>query len=523
MITWVKQNRLLSIILLVCIGFFAYYIFNAMCWIPYPNSIDYGEGFVMNYAKLWANGTWSWDINTPPYLTMVYGVGFPTLLYPFVKLFGATLLVGRAVSFVTALVACVLLYLIVVRLTGNKVYGLIASLLPMTQPTFQDWSWMARVDMSAVMLDLLGVYLFLRFKDSKWFYLAVIPFLCALMIKLTAIAGLVAVVIYLLIYNRKRVLSFIGLFVVGLVAVMTPLMITSGGEYWKQIILYQNTIQNISFPQFLALFPGFLYPFVALLVLALIYLKRTWGKKDYSLVGTCFVVALAIAMFTTLRPGAANLYYIEAIMAGIICATLGLSYMMVYVKRKRLTLNFVTVVCGVAVLASVIMPLRYTAFPDQNYTKAMDTVNELVSDSPSPIITEIPSVALNVGKDLYIEYFIFANMARLGYWDETPYIEKYNEQYFDYVMLITPLKYRIEESELGIPDGHFTDEALQAIGNNYSLIFVNLSSYWQYSMFLYEANGKLQNDNRLIVRDFVSNGVYPSWDKDKSEWVWRAK
>jgi len=517
-ITWIKSNHLLSIMLLICVGFFAYYILNAVRWIPYPNSIDYGEGFVMNYAKLWVNGTWSWDINTPPYLTMVYGVGFPTLLYPFVKLFGATLLVGRVVSFTTAIVACFLLYLIVAKLTGNKIYGLIASLLPMTQPTFQDWSWMARVDMSAVMLDLLGVYLFLRFKDSKWFYLAVIPFLCALMIKLTAIAGLVAVVIYLLIYNRKRVLSFIGLFVVGLVAVMTSLMITSGGEYWKQIILYQNTIQNISFPQFLALFPGFLYPFVALLVLALIYLKRTWGKKDYSIVGTYFVAALGIALFTTLRPGAGCLYYMEAIIAGSICATLGLSYVMVYVRWKRLKLNMVTVICGLVVLASVVMPLRYSSFPDRQYTESINVITELISDSSKPLITENPAIALNMNKDLYIEYFIFTNLARLGYWNETEYVNKYKEQYFDYVILLTPLRYRVEEMGRGIPDGHFTKNALDAVYENYSLIYMRLNRNWQYTTFLYEANNKLENDDRVIVKDFDGREVYPTWEG--TGWHW---
>lgn len=521
MITWIKSNRLLSIILLVCIGFFAYYIFNAVRWIPYPNSIDYGEGFVMNYAKLWANGTWSWDINTPPYLTMVYGVGYSTLLYPFVKLFGYDLAVGRTVSFVTALIACYLLYLIVTRLTGKKVYGVIAGLLPATQPVFQDWSAMARVDMATVMFSVLGFYIALRFIKTRYLYLAIIPFLCAVMIKVTAIGGLGAVAIYLIIYKRKRVLPFVGLFIVGLVAIITPLMIASGGEYWKHLIIYQNTIQNISFPQFLALFPGWLYPFITLLVLALIYIRRCVGKKEYTLPMLFFVVALVVDMVTTFRPGAGALYYMEAIFAGSICAVLGLSYVMVYVKRKRLKLSVITVACGLVALATVVLPLRYTAFPDRQYTNSVEVAQWVMSDSDKPVITEIPSLALNMGKDIYIEYFIFANMARLGYWDEAPYVDKYKQQYFDYVLLVTPIEDRVEAEGNGIPDGHFTYEVLQAIDENYSLCFVQLSSYWQYNMFLYEANGKLKNDDRQIVRDFKNLDSYPTWDNGK--WVWREK
>jgi 4-amino-4-deoxy-L-arabinose transferase-like glycosyltransferase len=521
MITWIKNNRLLSIVLLVCIGFFVYYIFNALRWIPYPNSIDYGEGFVMNYVKLWANSTWSWDINTPPYLTMVYGVGFSTLLYPFVKLFGHDLIVGRAVSFVTALIACYLVYLIVTRLTGKKVYGVIAGLLPATQPVFQDWSAMARVDMAAVTFSLLGFYVALRFIKTKYLYLAIIPFLCAVMIKVTAIGGLGAVVIYLLIYERKRVLPFIGLFIVGFVAMITPLMVASGGEYWKHLILYQNTIQNISFPQFLALFPGWFYPFIAPLVLALIYIKRCIRKKEYTLPMLFFVLALAVDMVTTFRPGASALYYMEAIFAGSICAVLGLSYVMVYIRRTKIKLNVVSVALGLVALATIVMPLRYTTFPDRQFTNSVEVAQWVMSDSEKPVITEIPSMALNMGKDIYIEYFIFANMARLGYWDETPYVDKYKEQYFDYVLLITPLKDRIKSEESGIPDGHFTHEALQAIDENYSLCFVQLSSYWQYNMFLYEANNKLINDEREIVRDFKNLDSYPTWDNGK--WVWREK
>ncbi len=510
---WVKSNRLLFIILVVCMGFFAYYIFNALRWISYPHSIDYGEGYVMNYAKLWANGMWKWDINVSPYLTMVYGVGFSILVEPFVKLFGAQLWIGRAFSFATALVSCFLLYLIVVRMIGKKVYGAIAGLLPMTQPVFQDWSIMARVDMVAVMFDLLGLYVAIRFVKSKYIYFAIIPFLFAVMVKVTAVAGLMAVIIYLFIYNRKRTLAFVSMFGVGMIALLTPLMILSNGDYWKHLILYQNTIQNISIPQFLALFSGFIYPFVALLILAFLYVSRNYNKKQYTIVSIFLVVALAIDALTTLRPGAACLYYFEAVMAGSVCACLGLSYMMAYVKRKKLKLSVVTLACGVVALASVILPLRFASFPDGAYTKSIDTIMELVSDSQKPIITENPAIALNIGKDIYIEYFVFTNMTRLGYWNEVEYVSDYNEQYFDYVVLLTPLKYRIVESSKGIPDGHFTDNALLAMGKNYSLIYIQTDYNWQYSIFLYEANGKLAIDKRQSHKE-----IYPVWDGKGWKW-----
>lgn len=498
MILWIKSNRLLSIIILVCIGFFAYYIFNAMRWIPYPNSIDYGEGFVMNYAKLWANGTWNWDINTPPYLTMVYGVGFPILSYPFVKLFGANLWVGRGISFVSALVVCALLYLIVKQLTGKKSYGLLAFLLPTTQPIFRDWSVMARVDMYAVMFDLIGFYLVVKFKDSKWFYLAIIPFLCAIMIKLTAVAGLVAVGIYLLIYNRKRLFTFTGLFVVGLVVIFIPLMVISGGTYLNHIIVYQNTIMNAHFGTFLFLFNMLIYAFLILLVLTLVYLKRCWRKREYTLAGILFVVAFIINALGTFRPGAASMYYFETIFAGCICACLGLPYVLKYFQKKRLQVESVVIICVLVALFGYYGIQHNIQSPDRQYTEAVTKIETIMADSQNPIITENPAIALNMGKDLYIEYFIFTNMTRLGYWDETSYIEKYKSQYFDYVVLRVALLERMHSMRRGGLDGNFTNIALMAIEQNYTLVYQTINRYWRYSLFLYEANDKLKNDDRGI-------------------------
>jgi len=500
MVTWIKSNRLLSIMILVCMGFFAHYTFSAVSWILYPNSVDYGEGFVMYYAKLWANGTWSWDINTPPYLTMVYGVGFPILATPFVNVFGADLWVGRTISFASALVVCALLYLIVKRLTGKRSLGLLAALLPATQPIFRDWSVLARVDMPAVMFDMIGFYLVVRLKDSKWLYLAIVPFLCAMMIKLTAIAGLVAVGIYLLIYNRKRLPVFVGLFVAGLVAIMIPLMAVSGGTYWNHVILYQNTIMNFHYGSFLHLLNKMIYPLLIMMVLAIGYLRRCWHERDFALAGIFFIVAFFIDSITTFRPGSASMYYFEAIIATCICACLGLPYVLVYYKRWRFQVQDVVIVIVMVALFGFYCPQRNLEYPDSQYNEAVATVKSILADSQAPIITENPAIALSMGKDLYIEYFVFTNMTRLGYWDETPYIEKYKEQYFDYVVLRGALDMRVADMDDGVLDDKLTNEAIRAIAQNYTLIYESVNRYYPHSLYLYEANGKLENDDREIVR-----------------------
>ncbi len=501
MITWIKHNRLVSILLLAAIGFYAYYLNNAIHWIPYPNSIDYGEGFVMNYAKLWANSSWKWDVAVPPYLTMVYGVGFPTLALPFVKLFGAELWVGRAISFLSAVMVCFLVYLIVKVYTNKKSWALLAALVPATQPIFRDWSMMARVDMPAVMFDVLGLYLVIKLRKSRYMYLVVVPFVFAMMIKLTAVAGLLAALIYLILSSRRQFAIFSLWFISGLASVLLPLEFISHGTYLNHIIVYNNTIMNIHLGTFLFLFNAFAYAFMPLGVLSFAYVHKSYKDKDWTLPSLFFIASLLIDAGTTVRPGASSQYYFEAIVGASICASLALFYLV------RLWNNGVSFSPGTAALMGLLIvifvmyaPMSNFLFPDKQYTEATNDVQSIVSDSQKPIITENPAIALTMGKDLYIEYFIFTNMSRLGYWDETSYVEEYSEQYFDYVVLRVSLSGRIADIEKGILDGNFTDAALKAIDANYSLVYQTVNPYWPYSMYVYEANDKAKNDTRQIVR-----------------------
>ncbi len=491
----VKNNRLMSILLVVAIGFYIYYLYGAVRWIPYPNSTDYGEGFVMNYAKLWANGTWKWDINMPPYLTMVYGVGFPILATPFVNLFGSELWVGRAMSFGASLVVCLLIYLIVQRLTGKKSYGLLAALLPATQPIFRDWSVLARVDMIAVMFDLLGFYLVLRFKNSKWVYLVIIPFLIAPTVKLTAIAGLIAAMTYFIMYDRKLALKFGGLCLALLVAILAVLQAISGGEYFKHVFLYQNTIMNFNFGTFLFIFQQLIYPFMIILVFGAMYVKRCFSKS-LNLPSLFFISALVIDIFTSFKSGAAGMYYFELIIATSICAVLVLPYLL---ESWRASANY-AIIGLLVVLFAATSPFTNMPFPDEKFNKGVATVESIMADSQKPIIAEIPSMS----KEPYIEFFVFTNLTRLGYWDESDYLDKYRSQYFDYVLLRVPIDKRMEYMADGEIDGDFTNNALLVINANYSLVYQSVGEYWPNSLYLYEANDKLKIDNREIIKGFLS-------------------
>lgn len=495
----VTRGRLLDyipvgLVVILFVSFIHYLVF-AQSWIVYPHSIDFGEGFVLNYARLWSIGAWNWDITTPPYMTMVYGVGYPIMMQPLINIFGAELWLGRLVSVVSALVVCLMLYFIVKEITGRKLYGLIAAMLPATQPIFRDWSVMARVDMPAVMFDMIGFYIALKFRDSKWLYCAVIPFFVAAMIKLTAVSGLIAVVLYLLIYNRKRLLLFLVSFIAIFGVAFAYLMVITNGLYWQHVFLYQNTIQNFDIPIMMVNFQMFFPAFIPLFFLAMVYLRRYLNKKRITIVGLFFIVAFVTNIVATLRPGAAGMYYFETIIAGCLCFALIFHYLS---QKKNHQFMIITVVMVVLFLG--IYGLRTNMrIPDERYDRDLKVVASMISDTDKPIVTENSAIVLHSGKELYIETFIFTNLARLGYWNDEPYVNQFRNQYFDYVLLKVSIEQKKKYEAQGYPDSNFTTETMKAIQDNYTLVYTNESpdAYnnpdkdWRCFLNLYKANSKL--------------------------------
>ena len=338
--------------------------------------------------------------------------------------------------------------------------------------------------MTAVMFDLLGVYLVIKWKDSKWVYLAVIPFIIAMMTKITAVAGLVAVLLYFLIYNRKKLLIFVGWLVAGLAVAITPLMIISGGTYFNHIILYENTINNYNVTNFMSLLTTFLCTGFMLIIGSLVYLSNKW--REYPIVGLYFVLAFVIGAIGTLRIGSAEVYYLETIIAGSICTVLALPAILEYFKNN--VKWFWAVVSCVVIIASLIyMPKPHYMNPNDDYTQAVKQVQLIMADTNKPIITETPDVVLGMGRDLYIEPFVFTNMARLGYWDDTNYVNGFTDRGYDYVLFRWSLADRLKIIENGDMDISFSNQVIQDINNNYTLVWQDNLEF-PYSLYLYRAN-----------------------------------
>lgn len=499
--TWIKTNKLVFTLLLFCIGFGVYYVMEVRQWLFYPNQIDYGEGYIQYINYMFANGTWHWGMDTPPYIPLMYGIVTPLIDAPLIKTFGNEIWTTRLLMVIAVVVSSFMVWLIVRQITKNRIWAWIGALIPFTQPIIRDWSLMARVDTLACMFDLVGLALFVRFKDSKHIYWSIIPFTIAIFTKPTFIAAMIAVLIYLAVNNSKQFMRYIAILLPVVGVCFGILQYISGGEYINHVYTVSKTVDFIwAFAVIQNNWAGILTPLVALLALTLLYIKKSFGKgyikfKELDIFGIFFVVAFVMDFGSGLRPGGFLNYYLEFIYATCICAVLVLPK---FISKAKEVYAEHGAIGGYAIIYAllIIMMLAVSTktafpFPDETYDEDVRNVTQIIQDTKQPVITENTGLVINAGKDLYAEFFIMTNLAHLRIWDDTNYVNDYKKQKFDYIIMRTPLYNRPDG------DGHFSKEIMDIIKENYTLIYDPPENFYWYGLSCYESNKKLATDTRF--------------------------
>ena len=521
-INWIKENTFLTVVLLCCFGFGIFYLAEMIKWIPYPNQIDYGEGYIAYINNMWVNGTWKWDMSIPPYIPLMYGVGMPFIAYPFIQIFGNEFWIGRIIMVCSALVICFILYLIVKKATGKTVYGIIAGLLPLTQPIIRDWSLMYRVDMLAVMFSFIGFYLAIKYRSNKYIYLSIIPFVIAIFTKPTAIAGIVAIGIYLLIYNRKVFLKYMAISIVAGSSIFGILQLISNGNYIHHILTFAKTIDIFwNAATLITNLSIVLLPLAIILAIAFGKIVNIIRKRDFNELNVLFVLYLFAAILfnfsTGLRPGGFINYYIEFIIGICLCAAIALPAIIDraqsdYKNTGKVFKSGFMVLVLLASLCTICLKSSFP-FPNDKYTEEVKVVNELIKDTDRPIITENPGLVSNAGKELYAEFFTITNGAELGNWDDTNYVNDFRNSYFDFIILRVPTYKRVNG------DLHFKKEIIDLINKNYTLIYEPTENFYWYGLYVYKSNNTMVETDIVQVNGFeiTTDESLLSYTSDLSE------
>lgn len=90
------------------------------------------------------------------------------------------------------------------------------------------------------------------------------------------------------------------------------------------------------------------------------------------------------------------------------------------------------------------------------------TLNRLVAATPGDVLDEDMTHLLLAGKRIYIQPFEFSEEARLGQWDQRPFVQSIADRYFGLVILTVRLR-------PGLRMQRFTRPMLAALGQDYCL------------------------------------------------------
>jgi hypothetical protein len=518
-----KPFKIILAILAFILGAFGLiYLLTATMWIPYHGQIDFGEGFTMTIAKMWANGTWKWDINTEPYLTLMYQPVMFLISVPLIKIFGWSISIGRIISFSASLIALGMIYYIVKKKTGSTILGIIGGLLPITITSYRDFSFMARPDMLSAMFSVIGIWIAIRWRNSKWFWISIIAFLLAFFTKQSAVAGVVAVCAVSIIKDFKRGFVYgliFGFFVVAGVGIGSML---TNGEYFKHLLLYNTTSPALWDP--LSIGKDNLWIALStscgVSALALLYvIKVIRSKERLDILSIWFLMTIPINLLMVFRNGGYVNYLMEYMIAGSCCAAIVLPCVIKgLISRSKIPLQLASAVIIVLMLFQLSTFSGYgfshiVPFPDKDTIKTEEEVYEIIKDTNRPIVTENAGFVTNSGKEVAIEPFVFGNLKRAGIWDDTGFIEKIDNEYYDYLVLRSPAHYPPR-----IDTGHFTLKWMDEIEKNYTVVYQSKETYFWYTMCVYKAN-RIMEEGETYLR-VANDGFVEVKDGRQVQYTW---
>ena len=427
------RTIILLFLLVVCSAWIGLWIVRVVQNIGQPQ-IEYSEGFNMYMGRLFATGQWSWQMATsPPFMTSFYPPVGLFVLGWVQRIFGETLVVGRTLNLLCVFGCLSMIYLIVQHETKDKLVSLIAAMLPMTAITMIAWSFFIRVDMLGIFVDMVGIYIFLRNKDSLKVLWVIPLFVLAFYIKQSMVAGVVTCIVYLVIHNWRRGLLFAGIFAVIAGGIFITANILTKGNYLREVYLYQRTSPAYQSPAVIL---------VIVLILFALYLPATvmavsWLSKQKGHLFQIFMcLALIVNVSNLVHPGGNLNYLFETTFAICICAGM-------YLASADIEKNFNIIIAG-SIFMAVLFVLAVTglygeSFPSKQYRTDYAKAVTILKGADYPILTENAGMVLDAGQVPYYEPFVFTNLAKLGYWNEDKLLSDLDTKKIQYVVTEYPL------------------------------------------------------------------------------------
>ena len=421
----------------------------AVAAIPFPLSLDYGEGIVLQQALMITGPRAYGAITELPFIVFHYPPIYHLVVRAVAAIAGgsdaALVTAGRTVSLLGAIAAAAAVGTLAHSLTveqlgrGKRVVaGVAAGLLVLGTWPFAFWLPFARVDMLALAFTMAGLALAVRAGQSRVrLHGAVLLFVLAVFTKQTSIAAPAAFVIALLMTDRRRALEVVasGL-AVSLLLLGVAQWYTDGG-FLRHVVGYNV---NRFLPERLLLLVAPLIQHGPMLLAVLIGLLARSADPQQRIDDSPLrtrawtVVLLHFGLCTIMlaligKSGSSANYLLEWCCSVAVLAGMALGRAMEGVSAPSRS-----VLAGPAgaVLIGAALMVQGLLLPDPRHPRLRDpaqvdqvaaTMLGLVREANEPPISDDMVLVIRGGKQVPWEPAIFAELASLGRWNEALIID----------------------------------------------------------------------------------------------------
>lgn len=470
-------NATIVILALLCLGMFTWTAANLLI---FPYGVNYGEAPLVDQARRVLDGEsiYSNNLDEPPYVISNYPPFYIWTMAGVTRLTGMPLLQsGRLVSFIASLSSGLILGLLAREISAKASAGLLAAGLFLGNPYLMIWGGLGRVDMLAIMLSLLGVWLVYR-GGNKWLQIGVAGICLAAAVytrQTTLLAGPLACLIYLWRQQPRRALqlaAWVG--GIGLASFILLNSLSKGGFFTNIVTANVNRYQ---FSRLVSLGSQQLLILPVILVLGLGKtaqalargVRRTTSpspSRVFTLTGLPFYTlgAFVVAMLAG-KVGSDVNYFIELSAA---CSL----WTAVTVTQHISTTQIAPRLVRMALTLQMVFMLAGGIFVWQDVyastTQQMGIYQQLegqvqVAAQQGPVLSDdYLHLVLLAGQPIYYQPFEYGQLYQAGLWDPSRLAAEIDQQRFPLILIGGNT---IEK------DCCWPPQLIQAIWNSYDLTY----------------------------------------------------
>jgi hypothetical protein len=440
--------------LLVCFGC---YLACAYWTITYEFGLDYAEGEVWRQARLIPGKFMYGDIAHYPWIGFEYPPMFYLIANAIDHVTRNFLAAGRTVSFGAALISSVLIGWLAWQCAGagralSSIAAMVAALMMFTLIPVVAFSTLVHVDMLGAMFSVAGIALAAAaFRRPALLYAAVLACVAAVFTKQTCIAAPLAI---LLVWGLRDPWRTARAYAVGLatgLAGLAWLTWQTDGGFLRHVFLYL-AVNRWELRNFLVLAGNVANDCGIVLDLAVVAAVLQWaalreqlrlrGRRDLlrglrgegpvalTALLTAYLIFAGGLTILSGKNGASTNYFVEALIAcclwtGVL-APLHVRAVARIAPYKRWRQAGLAIALPAALIFSArTIPAAFAGHTAALYGPALRDQMALlaaVRATDKPVLSDDLALVLLAGKDAPTEPFLFAELARAGFWDENKLI-----------------------------------------------------------------------------------------------------